>query len=61
MRDEVDALVSKIWKRMETWGMAGSRMYWKPVLQVQVGAGAEARYAELVELLDDSGIVVERK
>jgi hypothetical protein len=61
MRDEVDELVSKIWKRMENWGIAGSRMYWKPVLQVQVGKGAEARFAELVELLSDSGIVVERK
>jgi hypothetical protein len=61
LRDEVDELVAKIWRRMETWGIAGSQMYWKPVLQVRIGKGAESRYQELVELLDDSGIVVTRK
>ncbi len=47
MQDEMDELVVRIWKRMENWGIAGVRMYWKPVLQVQVEAGAEERYAEL--------------
>ena len=61
LRDEVDELVSQIWQRMESWGTAGSRMYWKPVLQVDVQSGGESRYEELVSLLQDSGIVVKRK
>ncbi len=61
LRNDIDALISTIWQRMESWGIAGSRMYWKPILQVQVQSGADARYAELVQLLEDSGIVVKRK
>jgi TolA-binding protein len=61
LREEVDKLVPKIWERMESWGIAGSRMYWKPVLQVEVREGADERYAELARLLEDSGIVVKRK
>ena len=59
--DEVDQLVSRIWQRMEGWGIAGPGMYWKPVLVVQLPPTAEARYAELAQLLQDSGIVVKRK
>jgi hypothetical protein len=61
MRDEIDLLITQIWQRMDSWGMAGVRMYWKPVLQVQVQQGGDARYEELVALLQDSGIVVKRK
>ena len=61
MRDEMDEFVTRIWKRMDNWGIAGVQMYWKPVLQVQVEAGGEDRFAELAALLEDSGIVVKRK
>jgi hypothetical protein len=58
---EIDQLVAKIWQRMESWGIAGPGMYWKPVLVVQVPRTGEQRYAELSRLLKDSGIVVKRK
>jgi hypothetical protein len=61
LREEVDQLVSKIWTRIDSWGIAGSRMYWRPVLQVQVQQGADERYAELARLLEGSGIVVTKK
>ena len=52
---------TRVWDRLDTWGIAGHRMYWKPILQVQVQPGGDARYAELARLLDGSGIIVKRK
>ena len=61
LQPQIDTLVIEVAKRMEAWGIAGNNMYWKPVLQVDVDAGAEYRYAELAALLRESGIVVLRK
>jgi hypothetical protein len=61
VEDDVDELVAKIWQRMESWGIAGQNMYWKPILQVRVDRGAEPVYDELVRLLQDSGISIVRK
>jgi len=60
-RDSVDELVSAVWKYTEGWGMAGNGMYWRPVLHVYVCPGAEDRYDDLVDLLQDSGLLIERK
>ncbi|NLX56909.1 MAG: hypothetical protein GXY58_17525 [Planctomycetaceae bacterium] len=60
MYAEVDALVSKIWARVEGWGLAVAGGYWKPVLNVQVADGAESRFEELRVLLDGSGLDVQR-
>jgi hypothetical protein len=57
----LDKLMTAVWERMDSWGMAGQGMYWRPVLQVQVAPDAEERFAELHKLLDGSGINVERK
>ncbi|MBN2218194.1 MAG: hypothetical protein JW719_12540 [Pirellulales bacterium] len=60
-RDSVDELVSAIWAHTEGWGMAGNGMYWRPMLNVYVFPGAEERYADLECLLEDSGLLIERK
>ncbi|HFB98565.1 MAG TPA: hypothetical protein ENJ62_05440 [Bryobacterales bacterium] len=60
LNDRIDAIVGAIWKRMESWGLAVAGGYWRPVLVVQVAPGAEARYAELVAALQNSGLRVER-
>ncbi len=60
MYEEVDALVSKLWQRVESWGVAVAGGYWKPVLHVSVMAGAEQRFEELRVLLDGSGLDIER-
>jgi hypothetical protein len=57
----IDALISAVWDHMETWGMAGRGMYWRPVLQFYVAPGAEQRFADLSALLHGSGLTVERK
>ena len=54
--DSVDELVSAVWDYMESWGIAGSRMYWKPVLRVHVAPGAQKRLGDLKSLLQDSGL-----
>ncbi len=60
-RDAIDPFVQALWKRMDGWGLAGNRAYWKPVLKVEVAPGAEGRFQDLQRLLDDSGLVIERK
>ncbi len=56
-----DKLVAAIWERIDTWGMAGKEMYWRPVLNFYVVPGAEPRLFELSRNLDGSGLVIERK
>ncbi|HOM16474.1 MAG TPA: hypothetical protein PLQ00_04055, partial [Thermoguttaceae bacterium] len=59
--ESVDELVGAIWEQVESWGIAGRGMYWRPVLSVQVAPGAEGRFQELQTLLEDSGVLVERR
>jgi hypothetical protein len=56
-----DKLVAAVWERMDSWGMAGKEMYWRPVLNFYVVPGAEPRMFELTRALDGSGLVIERK
>ncbi len=56
----IDDLVSAVWEQIESWGIAGRGMYWRPVLKVSVAADAEHRYADLSTLLDGSGLTVVR-
>ncbi len=58
--DSLDALVSALWRHMDTWGIAGAGMYWRPILVLQPAPGGEQRAEDLRRLLDGSGIVVEQ-
>ena len=60
MYDEIDSLISKIWSRVEEWGIAVAGGYWKPVLNVYVAQGADARFDELRVLLEGSGLELRR-
>ena len=57
----IDTLISAIWEHMETWGIAGRGMYWRPLLHVYVTPDAERRFTELSALLEGSGLTVERR
>jgi hypothetical protein len=59
--ESIDELVSAVWERMQSWGIAGNGMYWSPTLDVHVVPGAEQRFFELSTLLEDSGLGVSRK
>ena len=60
-RNSVDEMVSAVWDHMDTWGIAGRGMYWRPVLSIRVAPGAEGRYKDLNVLLKESGLRVERR
>ncbi|MGM0487544.1 MAG: hypothetical protein ACQESR_12390 [Planctomycetota bacterium] len=60
MTESVDEFVSKIWERIEAWGMAVAGGYWKPVLRVDVAEGGESRFQQLKVLLEGSGLEVRR-
>ena len=57
----IDLLISAVWDQMESWGIAGRNMYWRPVLRVSVAPGAQRRFDELAALLEGSGLLVEKK
>lgn len=60
LAEHADALVSAVWDEVESWGIAGYGMYWKPVLSVRVAPDGETRFRELQILLEGSGLGVER-
>lgn len=57
----INAFISAIWGHIESWGIAGRGMYWRPVLQVRVAPGGEDRFVDLAALLDGSGLTVKRR
>ena len=61
IEDTIDDFVSAVWEHMKSWGIAGRGMYWRPILRIEVTPDAEFRFEELKTLLDDSGLIVERK
>ena len=56
--DSLEEFVSKMWEHMKGWGIAGSGLYWRPVLALQVIDGGEQRAKELTLLLENSGVEV---
>ena len=61
MRTQIEPFVTAVWKHTESWGLAVANGYWKPVLRVEVAAGADARFEEFRTLMSGSGLDVERK
>lgn len=61
MHDAIDPFVAAIRKRIDSWGIAVSGGYWKPVLKVTVAPGAETQFTALQTVLQDSGIEVARR
>ena len=55
----VDVMVEEIWKRIDSWGIAGQGSFWKPQLRIQVEPGGEQRFATLQHMLQNSGLVID--
>ncbi len=60
-RRDADKLVAAVWEIMDTWGIAGREMYWRPILNFYVAPGGEPRLLDLTRSLEGSGLVIERK
>lgn len=51
--------VSALRERIEEWGLAGNGMYWRPVLELNVGPDAQLTASRVVHLLQDSGVDIQ--
>jgi hypothetical protein len=59
--DVVEPLVAGVWERINSWGIAGTGMYWRPVLMVNVAPDGRGRYDDLEGLLYGSGLDMKQK
>ncbi len=60
LQTSAEQLAKIVTDRMDRWGYALADGYWKPILQVEVAPRSDFRYAQLVKLLDGSGLEVQR-
>ncbi len=60
-QQRAEALAKLIADRVDSWGLALSGGYWKPILVVEVAPDADWRFNQLQQLLDGSGLEVQRK
>lgn len=56
--ESLDAFVKAVHEQIDSWGMAGDGLYWKPVLVLNIGPDGQQRAADLTRLLKDSGLDV---
>lgn len=59
-QQRAERLAKVIAERVDTWGLALTGGYWKPTLVVEVAPDAEWRFNQLQQLLDGSGLEVQR-
>lgn len=54
-----EAFVTAVRRQIDSWGLAGQGLYWRPVIRLRPHAGGEQRASELESLLRQSGVDVE--
>jgi len=54
--EAIDPLVAAVHARVDGWGIAGDRMYWKPQLVLSETTDGRSRREDLERLLADSGL-----
>ena len=54
--DSIDLLVTAVHAKVNRWGIAGDRMYWRPELVLSATSDGRARREDLERLLVDSGL-----
>jgi hypothetical protein len=59
--EALEPLVAAVWERVNAWGIAGTGMYWRPVLVVNIAPDGRSRYDDLAGLLAESGLEVREK
>jgi hypothetical protein len=58
-RFAIDELVAGLRDHVQQWGIAGSGLYWRPVLALKIAPDGKARARDLVKLLKNSGIEIQ--
>ena len=59
-QQRAEKLAKVVAERVDSWGLALTGGYWKPTLLVDVGPDAEWRFNQLQQLLEASGLEVQR-
>jgi hypothetical protein len=59
--DDVSRVVATVQNEVQGWGLAVADGYWKPVLQAEVGPGAERHFLNMETALHGSGIDIVRR
>ena len=59
IHDISNKFATAVRERIEEWGLAGSGMYWRPVLELSVEPNATMTATRIVYLLKDSGVEVQ--
>ena len=57
----VDPLIQAVREHVESWGIAGDRMYWNPRLVLSATPSGQARREDLESLLAGSGLITVRR
>jgi hypothetical protein len=55
-REAYEPFMMALETQIKDWGMAGRGLYWRPVLEVNVGPDGQQRAADITRLLKNSGI-----
>lgn len=56
--ESVDEFVKQVREHIDGWGIAGTNLYWRPVVVLSVGPDGERRANDLERLLKNSGLEV---
>jgi hypothetical protein len=56
--ESIDEFVAAVQSQIESWGMAGDGLYWRPVLQLHVAPDGARRAQDLARLLKNSGLEI---
>ena len=61
IRKTVDPVVEIVWQRIENWGIAGSGVYWQPILEVAAEPAMNDQVEQFQALLENSGLELIRR
>ena len=56
--ESLDPFVKQVHDEIDSWGMAGTGLYWRPVIVLTVAPQGERRENDLERLLKNSGLDV---
>lgn len=54
--ESLDEFVKQVHEQIDSWGMAGNGLYWRPVILLDVGPDGQRRADDLARLLKNSGL-----
>ncbi len=54
--ESVDEFVKQVRDHIDGWGIAGTNLYWRPVVVLSVGPDGQQRASDLARLLKNSGL-----